>query len=396
MIPIYSLTYSIPYVIAFLFLGSLAYIEQKSPNRKNIIRRICILFFLIFFGLRGFVAWDWMGYYPTFESIDRLTEFTSDSFVVIMDNGRELDLIEPGYVLYVSFIKTIFNNWHFFIFISSLIDILIIDIFIRRFSPNYAFAILVFCSISFVLEFDLMRNIKALGIFLLAIDSIIHRRWFIFVLLTLIGISFHRSFLVFIPLYFVGMKNFGRSIWIIIFIICNIIYFTHIPIATYVVEKLMLLGGDLSVKAIDYAGSDSMSAARGFTLGYIVRSLVFLCVTANYNKILQLNKELIIILNIYLAYFIINTAFTDFGILATRLDLLFGISLWILYPILSYLYKGTKRKLFIGFISSYLLLTITQRTSNAMYDYENLLTGYANYEERYSTHRSIAYEILDE
>ena len=57
-----------PYIISSLFLTVLSLLEFLYSNDliKYKIRIICQLFFLFFFGFRGFVAWDWQSYYPLF------------------------------------------------------------------------------------------------------------------------------------------------------------------------------------------------------------------------------------------------------------------------------------------------------------------------------------------
>lgn len=397
MYPTYSLIYSIPFLLIFLFLVFLIFYEYQNNCNRRKVRFFCIILFIIFFGLRGFVSYDWIGYYPAFEAVDSLQNFSSNSFVLLTGDGRERDLIEPGYILYMSILKTIWNNWSFFLFISAVLNIYVFDKLFQRYSLNYAFSFLVFFSLHNGLEFDLMRNIKALIIFMLSFDAIYRRQWGRFIIWSVIGFSFHRTFLMFIPFYFLGLKDFGKKTWWNIFVIINLVYILQIPVATTLVELAStFVSGAFAEKVGDYLQSETYSAARGFTLGYIIRVIVFFLIIRKYDEIILRKKEYVLILNIYLAYIIVSIGMTDFSAFADRVEYLFGFALWILYPVLGELYMGWKRRLYLAFILSFCLMRITLQTSNAMFDYENILTGATDYDTRLRTHRSIAEEIIHE
>lgn len=397
MYPTYSLIYSIPFLLISLFLVFLIFYEYQNNCNRRIVRFYCIILFIIFFGLRGFVSYDWIGYYPAFEAVDSLQDFSSNSFILLTGDGRERDLIEPGYILYMSILKTIWNNWSFFVFISAVLNIYVFDKLFQRYSLNYAFSFLVFFSLHNVLEFDLMRNIKALIIFVLSFDAIYRRQWGRFIIWSVIGFSFHRTFLMFIPFYFLGLKDFGKKTWWNIFVIINLVYILQIPVATTLVELASkFVGGAFAEKIGYYLQSEIYSAARGFTLGYIVRVIVFFLIIRKYDEIILHKKEYVLILNIYLAYIIVSIGMTDFSVFADRIEYLFGFALWILYPVLSDLYMGWKRQLYLAFILSFCLMRVTLQTSNAMCDYESVLTGAADYDTRLRTHKSIAEEIIHE
>lgn len=394
MMPVYSYIYSIPYICYALFLIVLSWYELRRKINKETVRKWCIISFVLFFGFRGFVSWDWMSYYPLFEEVETITNIADQGWVLVVEDGTKLDLIEPGYILYMSIIKSIWDNWFFFVLISTVIDIWVIDKFIRRFSPIYAFSILMFCVFSMGLEFNVLRNAKAIIVFLLSFDAIYKKRWFALIIYTLIGVSLHRSYLIYILFYFVGTKNFGVKLWWLIFIIINVIYWLQIPlVSTVVLPIISSLGGDWAMKVEEYSSNDIYSVARGLSLGYVIRSFTFIMVACNYRKILCLNKELILILNIYLLYIITNIGMTDMSVFCDRMEISLGFSMWILYPVLGVLYYGRRRLLFLCYIFVYGLLRIGMLKSNAMEYYENVLLGASDYETRMSTHSSIADEL---
>lgn len=394
--PIYSYSYSVPYLLFALFLLLLAFYEYQGKAKRKTVRSLCIVSFILFAGLRGFIFYDWMGYYPMFESVDTLLNFSSESFSMVLMDGKEVDLVEPGFVLYMSVIKTIWNNWFFFILISTAIDVWAFDKLFQRYSLNYAFAFFVFFTLHLGMEFNLLRNVKALVIFFLALDAIYKRRLGWFTLWTLLGLSFHRTFLILVPFYFWGLKDFGKKIWWIVFAIVNVIYLLQIPLVSSLLNPVaQLLGGGFAAKIAVYQESDIYSAARGFTLGYFVRFVTFLLVVVNYNRILSYRKDFILILNVFLLYIVVNIGMTDMSVFANRIEMLLGFSLWLLYPLLFYCLRGWKRQLYTLFVLSYCIMRMVGSTSNAMCDYENVLFGASSFEERYATHRGIAEEIMN-
>ena len=396
MYPIYSYSYSVPYLLFAFFLLLLMYYEHSRKMKRNKVRAFCLITFILFGGFRGFIFYDWMGYYPMFDAVDTLWNLNGDSFRMLLMDGRNIDLVEPGFVIYMSVIKTIWNNWFFFILLSTAIDVWVFDKLFQRYSANYAFAFFVFFSLHLGMEFNLMRNVKALVIFFLAIDSIYKRQLGQFALWTLLGLSFHRTFLLLAPLYFVGLKDFGRQVWLTIFVIINVIYLFQIPVVSALLNPVAkFLGGGFAAKAATYQESDIYSIARGFTLGYIIRFVTFLLVMGNYGKILSYRKDFVLILNVFLLYIIVNIGMTDMTVFVNRMEILLGFSLWLIYPLLFYYMCGWRRQLYSVFIISYCLLRIIGTTSNAMCDYENVLFGAHSFDERYATHKEISIEIMN-
>ncbi|WP_191215916.1 EpsG family protein [Parabacteroides distasonis] len=397
MKPIYSIEYSIPYLLlAFLFL-SLSYYEYKRQNSKCFVRAFCVILFLFFYGFRGFVGWDWQGYYPIFEAMDTLLNFSSNSFFVVTTTGKELDVIEPGYIIYQSIIKTVFDNWHFFILISVCIDALVLDRFFCRYSPNYAFSFFVLVSLHSVLECDLLRNVKAIMIFLISIDYLYKRKWFVLAFLTILGVSFHRSYLLYLPFYFIGFRNFGLKFWLVLFVAANFIYLFRIPIvSSFVLPCVSKLGETISDKVDAYAASDIYSVSRGFTLGYFMRVFLFLAIIYKYDKIIADNKNIIIV-NLFLTYVIANLGMTEMRILSDRMELSIGFVLWIILPLLPCFYtRKTNKKIIIALVLFFCIFKVIILYNDAMWEYENVLFGAVNYDHRYATHRAIAEEIFND
>lgn len=401
MEPTFSYIYSIPYLIMILFFSYLVIWEYRKKENQQIkkrIRYICLLVFLVFFGLRGFVGYDWSVYFPMYESIKPL--FSSDfSFIYLAVDTRQssIDYIEPGYLIYISLLKFIYNDWHFFIFISTLIDLLILDFMFRKYSSNYAFSMLIFFALSISLEYDLLRNIKALMIFILSIQYIHERKLYKFLLLNLLAVTFHSSAILLIPMYWIGNHRFSKKTLLFLFVILNIIYLFQIPLAKIIIMPIAeMLGGVYLYKASIYFESDIYSIARGFSIGYIQRFLTCILIFLFYNNSIISDKKNRVFINMYIVYIIISLGFSDFSVFTDRAGSLFALSYWIVWPLLavSFLYERNK-KYFVYAIMFFCLLKTLDYSSNIMYKYENLLMGVSSYDQRMVIFDGHAKQIME-
>ena len=166
-------------------------IEEKS---RKYINFLVVVMYVFFFGFRGFVGFDWVNYYPFFKDIDKLSDF---KFATISN--------DVGFSVFASFIKTENPDYNFFILINTLVSVVLLHYFFKRYLPirYYAFAFALFVAIGgIILELNLMRNVKGYLLFLLSIIYIEKRKPLPFFLLNLLGFLFHWSSLIFFPLYF--------------------------------------------------------------------------------------------------------------------------------------------------------------------------------------------------
>lgn len=68
---------------------------------------------IIFFGLRGYVASDWISYTQFYEDVPPIYNLFSSGYLKIVN-------FELGFVLFSSIIKTFSDNYIFYSFVNSL------------------------------------------------------------------------------------------------------------------------------------------------------------------------------------------------------------------------------------------------------------------------------------
>ena len=127
----------------------------------------------------------------------------------------------------MSILKIFFINWHSYLFFTTLVDIICLLIIFYRYSPYPVFSILLFLGFGGMqLQLDLMRNFKAMLLFLFSIEYLISKKNMKYFLINVISSSLHRSCLVYLMIGYFLKKNFYKYKKIILsFFIIGIIFF---------------------------------------------------------------------------------------------------------------------------------------------------------------------------
>ena len=375
--PIFSYTYSLPYLLLFVFYAVYGMISSKCRIKKHELL-ICSFVFLIFFGGRGFISFDWSNYYLIFKDILPIFPFEN------IEKNQSIVFTEPLFRLYVSFIKLFTDNYLVYQLISCLIDVSCFAWFLKRYSTSYAFSFAFFLAFSFGLEVDVQRNVKALLLLLWAVKYIDEEKPLKFYLLNIIAIFFHASAIFFLPCYFVGRCKFPKKLYIFLCLILIVYYSLQLHVfSSFALDYFSdLLGGTYAMKVDDYSGTES-SVSKGFSIGAVERIVSIALVCMYYQTLLQRLPKIRVILNIFLYSMIFHFFFYDFSIISTRVGLLFSFVYWIIWPALLHVCKVNHR-LILLFMLCYCLLKISARTGNILHRYDNLLFGGDSYETRIS------------
>lgn len=387
----YSLWYAAPYILLLSAFYILANREQRCIVGKRNRTKLHVwggVLFLFFFGLRGFVGWDWHSYYPLFESIPPLWQLSLAEF-------ETAELIEPGYIIYVSLIKVFTGNYHVFVFISVFIDFLLLRAVFKRYSRNITFAFALFIGFSLTTEINLLRNIKAILIFLVALPYIRERRIFPYMALVLLAMMFHVSAIFYIPLYFCLHREMPRKVLLLLTIcgICLFVLQIH-----YVTPLLQLvssaLGGKISLISEAYLNSDLYSGAQTVSLRFVERLASIGLVIIYYKKIISANPNNILFVNLFIVYILVTLYLYEAAILFDRIGTLFIVSYWFIYPILLDNIKiRNNRRIFLCVTVAYTLMIVYTHTFNGLYRYDNVVFGISDYPTRQQYFNSVSSEF---
>lgn len=286
---------------SFIVLISILFSNGRNLSKYLIF--LTVLFFILTDGLRWQMGTDWQSYKDNFSFID-------DKFTPGFDIGFEY---------YTLFLKTIFDNYSFYLLINSSLIFGILYYTFKRFGDYffigfiYTFSILIWYSGS-------MRQLISVSLLCISFKFLLNRSFIPYVTLIIIGSFFHFSLLFCLPFYFlynVSFKYFSFffiSIFIIVFLLKDyIIYFENI---------LSLLSPDKDFSNRLYGGLET-----NFILGYGRKILLyFILLLFMYNLNLFNSKRIVFLFSlssfsILLYHFAVNYS----PIVASRLDIYTGV-----------------------------------------------------------------------
>ena len=372
--------HALPYIVLVILYGGLAviYHQTEDARKRSHLEIACITIFLFFFGLRGFVFYDWLGYYPNFYAVPDITDFST------ADLTRWYS--EPGLVLLMSLCKTLFPNYHFFVFVCTTINLILLLRFFRRYSDNLPLGFVLFlCFNGIVISTDLMRNSISLLLYINSLEYIEERRPIPFFAINLLGLIFHKTALLFLPLYFMINRKWNKWIVVVIFIVANGMFLLHIPILKSIISVIANFV-DPSIKLYFdiYTKIDiGKSVAFGIGIGYLERLFTSLLIICYIDKLRSIRPANNIFINSVILYLVLFLVFSEFRTVSTRLSLIFSYGYWIIWAdLIKCITFRNNRLLFVAYIGIYCILRVYGSCNFALADYENIVLGSQSYNER--------------
>lgn len=371
--------YSIPYVILILIYGLLAdYYRRTNDVGRMRINMVCIAIFVFFFGFRGFVGQDWSNYYPVFE---QLSSANLGDFFYSFDETS----FEPGFVLLMLCSKSVFDNYHFMIFVVLIINACLLFRFLFKNITNIPLAVMVFlCMGGLILELNLLRNSISIMIFLNTLDYIRDRKPLPFFVYNLIGMTFHVTSLLYLPLYFFFHKRCPKMLFLFLLIISNVIFLAGIKFVTPIMIAVASQLGEVFEKLVtDYTEGKYADVQLTLSIGYIERVFTGILIYCYYDKLIELRSDNKMYINAFILFYIMFFLFAEFAVIGGRLANLFVFCYWVLWLDLFQCFKlSNNKRLYTAYIAIYCFLKIIGTARDETFYYDNLLLGSKSYEER--------------
>lgn len=368
--------YPVPYITLCILLGILAVLTHQHKDDESYCQHMTIggmCACVIFFGFRGFVFHDWYNYYPGFEN---LTFYDIQHYDIT--KGQEL-----GWLFFQWVCKSVFDNYHFMIFVHSTIVLLLLYRFLRHYTQNILLGIIIYLVFDgFTLSINLLRNSMAIAIFLNALPYLYQRRAIPYVCICLLAANFHFSALVYLPLYFFLHKPINKWVFAILLSIGFFIYMLNVPIFLTVI-RLMGFENDFITNKIEAYTDISMNLK--ISIGLLERLLSGFLIFCYYNKLQTIQKENVMFINTFIIYILAVFLFSEFSEISKRISMIFVFCYWILWLcLIKCFYYSNNRRLFIAFIVIYGLLKVSAPIINQpVCEYDNiLLGGIKSYQER--------------
>ena len=384
------MSYAIPYLIFLLLLAVLALSYDRLDEKlRERMWMPCSFLLILFLGLRGYIGDDWTGYHVMFEYVKpndfHFNVFASHSF-----------RFEPGIAILAYVCRRIAggDGYLFFQFIVTLIQVILLMRFLKRYSSNFPLGVIIFLMMSgLIMMINLMRNTIAILIFLNGLHYIEERRPLPYFLVCFAALMFHLSAFIYFPLYFFLHRPINRWVYLTLFIIGNLIVLFRVPVlsvgATIVAQ---LIGGKLAVMVKSYLEDQHMAALSfNISIGSLERLGTGLIIFYYWDKIKAIRPANVMFINALVIFFIFYFFFSEVREVGKRLADLFVFGYWIIWPDLFECFKQRSLKIAFGvFLTIYCILKVIGTVGYPNTKYENILTGYTYYHQRLHQHQEDA------
>lgn len=218
------------YCFMALFIINLVFRATKNIDKNKLYLFLSSIPIVVLAGLKGqYIGSDTPNYFAHYE------EAVDHSLKYMLENGR----YEIGYQLYVKALTFISYSPHFLFFITAIVFISCVCIFIYNNSSDMYLSFMLYMTLGFF-AFSLsgIRQTIAIGICLLSFESIKQRKPFKFLLIVLIAATFHTTAIIFIPAYFIAYRKVDTKSLIITAIIFVTIIFGGEAVITYASSSL--------------------------------------------------------------------------------------------------------------------------------------------------------------
>jgi hypothetical protein len=361
---------SIPYALFFIFILFTAFLEHRlaSNNQIKLVRGIVLSLSIIFFGLRGHILTDFSVYYIYFSRLNSEQMLTS--------NG----LFEPGFIILTFLFKSIYDNYHFWIFISSVIHVFALGFIFKKYIGNLSLGLIFFLGYrGIIIEFNLLQNFLAIILFLLSIPFITKKKFLPYLLLNLLGMTFHITSIIYIPFYFILKKNLSKKTGFIIIIIANLFFFGGsdllIQFFFWIVSKVLPSNfGNYLYFFVD-------TSSYGLSFGFLERTFMIILIILVSDRIKKEIPHGIVLYNMSLFYYAFFLLLSPIDVLTDRIPILFLPAFWII-PACLLFFKNRYRPILAVFLITLSFAKLVLSTQDKVAKYDNLLFGIRSYEER--------------
>ena len=367
----------IPYmeVFGFLLLGGAVDVFGKNERKKHMLFVFSIILLIGFLGLRGFIGWDWWAYYPSYNNLP---------------NGFNYEI---GYEIWSNIFYKIGLSYHHFTFINTVADILILAYVLKKYSKYPIFSMFLFLAVQGLsFEVDLLRNAKAVLLFIISIQFIKERKLIPFLILNILGMTFHMSSVIYLPMYFILNRNYSRKIVLPLIILGNIYYLFDTKLFIHILEYMSsVLPAAVGGKMTSYLSIIPQNYKLPIGTLYFERLVTFIMVffflhkEKNHRE--KENPYSLIMENSFYIFYLIFLFTSEFFIASTRIGILFIYANWFLWGDIIENLRDTKIKAAVFLIA---VLIGGNRIYNhfdfngnkILYRYENIITDHKSYEEK--------------
>ena len=248
--------------------------------------------------------------------------------------------MEPSFHFIVYIVHQVFDNPVFLFVIYALLGVIIKLLAVKQLTNLYLLSSLIYLSHFFILhEMTQIRAGVAAGILLLCVKPIYNRKLGLFLLFTLIAITFHYSAVIILSLWFFNPHAFNKKKYLFIFVISYGM--------AYAGYTFGYLAGLIPIKEVQNLFSmyqQGMDNQIGVNINLFNAVQLFRIVMVGFflyffDKIRINNQYFMLLMKIYLYSICTLALLSDIPALAFRFSELLGIVEVVLIPLLVYVFR---------------------------------------------------------
>ncbi len=283
--------------IVFSFILCIIWAVVVQLINKRVIRDKVYLYptFILILIIHAFVDIDSVPDLPVYKSaFDVVATTPWDRVYKIYSMGYEK--MEVGFLYTMKCITSIGGDFRLFLFVTSLLIIIPYYKISEKYSQSVILSILMFLLLTNNQSTFVLRQHIAIGITLLSYPYIIERKHIKFLLLMLIAFLFHKTAIIFLPIYYIyGIKSPKRTI-----ILLSISFIVALFAMRFLFMYLGGLVGGYDTYILDDENGTNAKTGIFYTL-YLVCYIVFCgkkCIEPGMNRFILYTLIISCIINV--------------------------------------------------------------------------------------------------
>lgn len=263
------------FLAVFLYLGNI-----NQPKSIGALKGMMI-FLAIFVGISDMLGgYDRYIYGEAFDDVADALHGNRNIFTssLVLTFGKEF-----GYCALNLLVAMFSSNRYIFILIVTIIIYACMYQAFKRYTNNYAFAIILYLGLWFFFSFTYLRQVLGASIAWLAIRYVSERNMKRFLIVVFIAMTFHNSAIMFLPLYFIPMKTFSKQRILMVMAVLFVLGLTGGPSALF--DAYGNVTGDARAH-------ENLADASGFRIAYLIEAVFFLYfILKNYDLVTQTKEQ---------------------------------------------------------------------------------------------------------
>lgn len=271
-----------PYLFIFLFATILYF--QKNERKVSVGFYIFLATLICFSGFRDMIGgYDVYIYAQVFEAPKEL---------IVAYNGFEV-----GFKSYYLFLRNFSDDRYFMFFVTATLMLSLHFFAIKKHSPIIYFSVFILFCKFFLMSFVYLRQGIAMGIIWFSLPYIMNKNYLKFAALMLLAFLFHKSSIIFLPMYFLATIRFKNLNMLLIAIISLVISVS--PLSGILLSALAESSGD--EKANIY-----VSQSGDINIFYFIEVLLLIYLLLKFRNDFYKSEFGTLIINGLFGYIIVN------------------------------------------------------------------------------------------